>query len=158
MNRYRLSGFTLIELLVVIAILSILATLGVTNFQTARIKARDVSRKSDLQTIAKSLETYVNDYQSYPVGLNGQIVCQPPSTTCNYGSSFQDSKSTIYAVKIPTDPLTYQVYYYTSTGTKYILYAHLENALDPSIITITPTVYCGNNIKCNYKLNSPNQL
>jgi prepilin-type N-terminal cleavage/methylation domain-containing protein len=46
-------GFTLVELLVVIAILSILSTLGLANFQSSRIKARDLSRKSDLKPSPK---------------------------------------------------------------------------------------------------------
>ncbi len=149
-------AFTLIELLVVIAIISILATIGLASFQTARLKARDATRKSDLQTISKSLEAYVNDYQSFPISSSGKIVCQPPATICAYGAPFQDSKATIYVAKLPSDPVMDQTYYYESDGTKFTLYAHLENSQDSSIDN-TIVTSCGSQT-CNYQLKSTNQL
>lgn len=149
-------GFTLVELLVVIAILSILSTLGVSNFMTARVKARDISRKTDLQTIAKSLEAYVNDHRVYPSSNgDGEIICDPPITECPWGDPFTDGKTT-YAVTLPIDPVSSSLYFYSSTGTNYTLYAHLENTQDPSITTFTPTVSCGGTTLCNYKITSSN--
>lgn len=143
MRRKYYQGFTLVELLVVIAILAILSTLGVTNFTTARIKARDLSRKADLQTIAKSLEAYVNDHREYP-----------PSDELVWGQPFTDSNGTIYAAKLPIDPSTYN-YSYSTTGNSFTLYAHLENTQDPNIIT--PTGDCGGTEpSCNYKITSSN--
>ena len=46
-------GFALIELLIAMAILAILSTIGFGNFQTARVKARDAKRKTDLAAVAK---------------------------------------------------------------------------------------------------------
>ena len=149
-------GFTLIELLIVMAILGILATVSLANFQSARIKAKDVQRKSDLATIAKSLEAYANDHQLYPRSDSGnnQIICQPPSTDCGWGSSFSDGKST-YAVLLPTDPSGYNYQYVSADGTNFTVYAYLENPNDSSIVTISPAVACG--IKnCNYKVTSSN--
>lgn len=134
------SGFTLVELLVVIAILAILSTLGVTNFQSARIKARDLARKSDLQTIAKSLEAYVNDHKEYPI------------TDLSWGSAFTDGQ-TIYVTKLPDN--TNQIYSYESDGKTYTLYTYLENTQDPTIQTGLG-VTCGT-IECNYKIMSTNQ-
>lgn len=149
-NIYK--GFTLVELLVVIAILAILSTLGISNFQSARIKARDLSRKSDLQTIAKSLEAYVNDHRAYPRSdSNGLIICQPPTQSCTWGSAFTDGVTT-YAVALPNDTTSYD-YYYVSNGTIFTLYAHLENPNDPTIATFTQD--CGA-AKCNYKITSSN--
>ncbi len=149
-------GFTLVELLVVIAILAILSTLGVSNFQTARIKARDLSRKSDLQTIAKSLEAYVNDHRSYPTSdSSGQIICQSPATVCPWGEPFTDG-TTIYASTLPQDPVATYAYYYTSSGTSYSLYTKLENTQDQAITTFDPVVYCGGTNLCNYKISSSN--
>lgn len=149
-------GFTLVELLVVIAILAILSTLGVSNFQTARIKARDLSRKSDLQTIAKSLEAYVNDHRTYPSSdSSGQIICQPPGTVCPWGEPFTDG-TTIYSSILPQDSLTSYAYFYSSNGTSYSLYTRLENTQDQSITTFDPVVYCGGTNLCNYKISSGN--
>jgi len=149
-------GFTLVELLVVIAILAILSTLGVSNFQTARIKARDLSRKSDLQTIAKSLEAYVNDHRTYPSSdSSGRIICITPTTTCDWGEPFSDG-STTYASTLPSDSVDNFSYYYSSNGTSYSLYARLENTQDQSITTFNPVVYCGGTNLCNYKITSSN--
>ncbi len=149
-------GFTLVELLIVIAILSILSTLGLANFQTARSKARDLTRKSDLQSIAKSLEAYANDHRGYPLSDATEltIVCKNGGVTCDFGTSFTDNQDTIYLVEIPADPFTSQSYAYISDGTTYTLYAHLENTLDPSLDT-TITTSCGN-LVCNYALKSSN--
>jgi prepilin-type N-terminal cleavage/methylation domain-containing protein len=148
-------GFTLVELLVVIAILAILSTLGITNFQTAKIKARDLERKSDLQTISKSLESYVNDHRSYPLSnVDGEIICQAPSTTCDWGDPFTDGTST-YAVALPAESNESYAYIYdSSTGADYTLYAHLENTQDPSI-NESITTMCGD-VECNYKITSSN--
>lgn len=146
-------GFTLVELLVVIAILAILSTLGVTNFQSARIKARDLARKSDLQTIAKSLETYINDHRSYPLSSNSKIVCQSPAT-CDWGEAFTDGTTT-YIIALPQESSSSFYYRYESaSGTDYTLYAHLENPNDPDLVTLTG-ISCGD-LDCNYKLTSSN--
>lgn len=147
----RKLGFTLIELLISMAILGILATIGFGNFQTARLKAADAKKKSDLSTIAKSLEAYVNDYRSYPASSNGKIVCIPPNTICDWGSSFSDG-TTIYAANLPIPSTDYV---YVSNGTSYTLYTRLENQQDPAIITIDPPVSCAGT-DCNYKITSSN--
>lgn len=157
MHSKTLLGFTLVELLIAMAILAVLSTLGLSNFQSARIKARDLSRKSDLQTIAKSLEAYVNDYRTYPLSNNGKIICKTGDVVCDWGSAFTDDNGTVYAATLPEDQ-SGATYYYESTGTSYILYTHLENDNDPSIdSSITQT--CGSTTYvCNYKIQSSNSL
>lgn len=149
-------GFTLIELLIVMAILGLLVVIGASNFQSARIKARDTKRKSDLATIAKSLEAYVNDYGRYPTSSNGLIVCQSPATTCAWGDPLTDGKS-IYAAALPEESNADRVYIYESSGTDFSLYAALENQNDPAIQTFTPDIPCGSE-NCNYKVTSPNTI
>jgi len=141
----KLLGFTLIELLIVMAILGILSAIGVGNFVSARIKARDSARKLDLATVAKSLEAYANDHNGYPDALS-------------FGTQFSDPDhpETIYAAKLPEDTSGYD-YKYDSDNTSYTLYAHLENTEDPSLLD-TPIEGCGGTgASCNYKITSSNQ-
>ncbi len=145
-------GFTLIELLITMSILGILATIGFGSFQTARLKAADAKKKSDLTTIAKSLEAYVNDHREYPSSnASGEIVCISPNTTCRWGSQFSDG-DTIYTATLPI-PTT--AYIYVSDNDSYSLYTYLENQNDPSIQTFNPAVACGS-VSCNYKITSSN--
>ncbi len=153
-------GFTLIELLIVIAILGILSAIGIGNFKTARIKAVDTERKSDLQTIGKSLEAFVNDHRLYPLSDgSGKIKCKSDGSICDWGTPFTDTTGTIYTAKLPADPSGYTYVYSSADGTSYTLYAHLDNTQDPALISppLNPTVQCGSaTILCNYKITSSN--
>jgi prepilin-type N-terminal cleavage/methylation domain-containing protein len=155
-------GFTLIELLIVIAILAILSTLGIGNFTSSRIKARDLSRKSDLQTIAKSLEAYANDHRTYPTSdSNFKIKCKTDGSICDWGTPFADganasTTTTVYATKLPSDPTGYTYHYVSQNGSNYTIYAFLENTNDPSVNQTGYTgITCGSKT-CNYKITSSN--
>ena len=65
--------FTLIELLIVIAIIAILAAMLLPVLNKSRQKAREVSCKNNLGTLAKANLLYANDFNDYmvPVYLNG---------------------------------------------------------------------------------------
>lgn len=54
-------GFTLVELLVVIAIIGLLATLAFVSLNSARAKARDAKRVSDVRQVQSALELYYNN-------------------------------------------------------------------------------------------------
>jgi len=62
-------GFTIIELLIVIAIIGILAGLVLNNFQGAQAKARDVQRRTRVNSIHSKLEEYYNNNGGYPDGV-----------------------------------------------------------------------------------------
>ena len=92
-------GFTLIELLVVIAIIGILSSVVLASLNSARVKARDVRRLSDIDSLKKALALYSNDNNAYPVSV---------ATTTLTGS---DSVSTAliggsYIPTMPLDPQT----------------------------------------------------
>ena|SRR3989344_3844865 len=68
----KTKGFTLIELLVVITIIGILASLILASFSSTQARARDSSRKSDLDALKKALELAKQDTPggfSYPSAL-----------------------------------------------------------------------------------------
>ncbi len=59
-------GFTLIELLVVIAIIGMLSSIVLASMNSARVKARDAKRLSDMHNIRQALELYYSDNNAYP--------------------------------------------------------------------------------------------
>src|SRR3989304_317315 len=69
-------GFTLIELVVVMAIVATLTAMATFNFNQARIRARDVQRKSELRQIQNALELFKNDQypQRYPNTSEGLVI------------------------------------------------------------------------------------
>jgi len=102
-------GFTLIELLVVISIIGILAGMVLVNLNSARAKARDVKRLSDIEQIRLALEMYHDNFGTYPVtGTAGNTWRCLSSATCWQGLySRQDSITTAltpYLSQIPDDP------------------------------------------------------
>ncbi len=66
-NIKNTKGFTLIELLVVVAIIGILSSVVLASLNSAREKARDTRRKSDLKQIQNALELYYSNCGTYIV-------------------------------------------------------------------------------------------
>ncbi|MHB1162911.1 MAG: type II secretion system protein [Minisyncoccota bacterium] len=68
-NQYRKDssrGFTLIELLVVIAIIGVLSSIVLASLNTAKYKANDAKRRSDLLSLQTALELYHVKHNAYP--------------------------------------------------------------------------------------------
>lgn len=117
MNKIN-KAFTLIELLVVVSLIGILSTLVLANLNSARERARDATRKSDLRNIQTALRLYYNDNSEYPATLN------------SWGLPWTDGDVT-YMNILPEDPLSAQTYTYTYVDDdNYILKACLENKSD----------------------------
>jgi len=141
-------GFTLIELLVVIAIIGLLATIVLVSLNSARQKARDTRRISDLRQVALALEMYYDDNRSYP-SVTG-------CTAANYTGTMTTAltASPTYMPAVPTDPINSgtNVYMYatdaTSAAQRYVLYAYLEAHNTAHDTDVDGTVYacaCGTN-------------
>ena len=89
------NGFTLIELLVVIAIIGILTTIVTANLGTARQKARDTKRVSDVKQLQLALALYADaNSNRYPATLGPlapiyiQAIPVPPGGTSQTAYSY----------------------------------------------------------------------
>ena len=122
-------GFTLIELLVVIAIIGLLSTLAVVSLSSARTKARDARRMSDLKQISTALELYgaQDTTGQYPVEAaacaDGIIANSGTGILCS-GFAITDGTDTFLSA-IPADPGTTN-YEYVGDATTYCISANLE--------------------------------
>lgn len=121
MNK-KSKGFTLIELLVVIAIIGILATIVLVSLNTARIKARDTRRVSDIRQIQLAMELYSDSNQAnYPIALTDALLGE-------------------YISKVPNDPVGVAIPYFyaacTVGGTvlKYHIGAATEESATSTIL------------------------
>ena len=92
-------GFTLIELLVVISIIGVLASVVMVSLNSARVKARDAVRKSDLNQIALAMRLYYDEHEYYPresEGSNGKV---------GAGSGLDTMLAPYIGDNMPHDPL-----------------------------------------------------
>ncbi|MDD4412638.1 MAG: prepilin-type N-terminal cleavage/methylation domain-containing protein [Patescibacteria group bacterium] len=115
-------GFTLIELLVVIVIIGILATLTTVALSTARVKARDAKRISDIKQMQTALELYYNEENTYP-----------PTSALDVGKALVGAVSgKTFMGKIPAGPNTGETYTYAqiNSGTSYTLGYVLEKPVN----------------------------
>jgi len=144
-------GFTLIELLVVIAIIGLLASIVLVSLNSARAKARDAKRVSELRQIQAALEMYYSGINSYVVGDFFSVWDTAYGHTTHYWSGGNPPWSTAlydalvgngYLNTLPLDPtnreggagnylgdgpptdLSYR--YYSDNGQRYILGTNLE--------------------------------
>ncbi|MFZ2831725.1 MAG: prepilin-type N-terminal cleavage/methylation domain-containing protein [Minisyncoccia bacterium] len=131
-------GFTLIELLVVISIVGILSGVVLSTLNSARAKARDAQRYSDLYQIRTALNMYFSDIGVYPSTLPWILPNSGYQTICNNGINastipFSNSGATgwipnlapLYIPSLPSDPQgclgvgNYHGYLYKSNGIDY---------------------------------------
>lgn len=135
-------GFTLIELLVVIAIIGLLSTLAVVALSSARTKARDSKRLSDLKQVQTALELYYTDQNAYPTEDPAAVLGAGDLACLNAAGFAAAGCATPYMGLVPTDPLATQDYTYASAdGTTYTITATLEGTVNglEGAITASPS-------------------
>src|SRR3989338_5409213 len=137
----RANAFTLIELLVVISVIGLLASIVLVSLNSARAKARDAKRLTDLAQIKKALELYYDDNGSYP-NTNYNVGPGQWRTQCASSDSWVTPNlpadqvikdiyngkglAPTYISPFPSDPIlnaasSQNCYNYTSNGTDYKL-------------------------------------
>ncbi len=125
-------AFTIIELLVVIAIIALLTGIIMTNLTSAKSRARDAKRISDMGQIALALELFYDRCGSYPIAEGYLSLSEDANGYCPSGVTFEDFMSVI-----PSNPAPYDLpyYYYNAPSDevdfkakKYLLRVTLEGS------------------------------
>lgn len=116
LRRLATSGFTLIELLVVIAIIGVLSSVVLASLNTARGKANDARRLSDIHSVVQAMELYANDHQgSYPATPTTDTAAACGGTTPTCVGDLTSLVTGGYLPSLPKDPNSA----WAGTGTNY---------------------------------------
>lgn len=121
-ERSSKKGFTLIELLVVISIISLISSVVLTSLSTARLKARQVRRLSDMRQIFNALQLYYEaNNQTYPNENSGNGSWEESHE--DGGNAFLTPLVPNYLPVVMKDPVNTSAYRYA-----YYLYTPAEIA------------------------------
>ena len=135
-SKRRMKSFKFIEGVIVVLVVSGLFLFTLNQFDLARKKARDVQRRNDLRSMARTILSYYNDYGKFPA-----------ETVINnlWGKEFND-QGYIYMKVVPKENYFDKEYCYkVGTGGSYSqLFTDLEN--DPECMKDLYT--CGGKDYC----------
>lgn len=135
-------GFTLIELLVVIAIIGILSSVVLASLNSAREKARDAKRISDMKQIQIALELYYDINGIYP-----NIIAYVSPTVDVQWSTLLTTALQPYLSSLAKETILNNGYLYSATnsGSKYGLATGMESSGNSNLMTndggFYPTYY-----------------
>jgi len=97
-------GFTLIELLVVIAIIGLLSSIVLASLNTARAKARDAQRESEIEQLRTALAMYYADHGVYPASGGATLPNGSWSNSNDSSWATLQTKLAPYIASLPHDP------------------------------------------------------
>jgi len=133
-KKNKEQGFTLIELLVVIAIIGLLSTMAVVSLNSARAKARDAKRLSDVKQMANILSIQATEGTT-AAALTGCTTAYSDASTCtgpgevSQFSKFKDPSTPGTACPVtPTGTCQYSVVAAASTVDNAKIKFYLESA------------------------------
>jgi prepilin-type N-terminal cleavage/methylation domain-containing protein len=135
-QKVKHAGFTLIELLVVVAIIGLLASIILANLSTARIRAREARRQSDMNSVIQALQLYYLEHNNlYPGNFGTDAACGNQYSCLGHMAPELVNGPKKYIGAIPKDPLndgTANNYRYCTSNmgaiTYYVLYRYDEEA------------------------------
>lgn len=103
-------GFTIVELLIVIVVIAILAAISIVAYNGIQERARDSQRVQDVKTIAKALEMYYLDNNTFPssactLGTGCKINGGWSTTSDGSWSHLETQLVPKYLSSLPKDPM-----------------------------------------------------
>lgn len=111
-NSQAGKGFTLVELMVVIVIIMILAMIAATIYANLLPRVRDTRRKADIAILARALELYKNEHDSYPSGIPDPNRADWSDSDISPRDYIKDFDSFTGGI-LPIDPLNNDTYHYS---------------------------------------------
>lgn len=155
--------FSKFEIKIISTVLVVLILLVTVNMLTSLRRGRDSTRKNDISSIQKGLDSYKQKYSVYPPSTDdGRIigcfegeVIQDKSTgiplnnmVCEWGQSTFEGMSPMPRDPNAADGVNYK---YISIDKGYAFYVSLEGKDEPeyNLETLSLNLHCGDKI-CNY--------